>query len=90
MVTGMTKRKATITVDPEKAAEANRLLGSSNFSLTVERALDLLIRHEQGRRDLEAYERQPLTTDEAGPAHDRLVGDPTDDTDWAALYPEAS
>jgi hypothetical protein len=86
----MTKRKTAITVDPTKVDLANSLIGSDNFSATVDRALDLLIRHEQGRRDVEAYQRQPLTSDEGAFGDHRLMGDPTDDTDWAALYPEVS
>lgn len=78
----MTKRKATITVDPDKAEEANRLTGSANFSLTVDRALDALIRQERTRRDVEAYARIPqeegLAAARARPA--------LDDTNWEELY----
>lgn len=78
----MTKRKATITVDPDKADEANRLTGSDNFSATVDKALDLLIRQERGQRDLEAYQRIPQ---EAGLA--RAGARPVlDDTDWEDIY----
>jgi Arc/MetJ family transcription regulator len=84
----MTKRKTAITVDPDKAEAATRLLGTTNFSEIVDRALTVLIREEQGRRDLEAYERQPLTAEEralcalgSAPALD-------DDVDWEALHPE--
>jgi hypothetical protein len=82
----MTKRKTSITVDGAKADVATSLAGTSSFSETVDRALDALIREEQARRDLDAYERLPLTDDEAGLAQGQLVGDPTDDTDWASLY----
>lgn len=82
----MTKRKATITVDPEKAAEANRLVGSTNFSATVEKALDLLIRQEHGRRDAEAYERQPPTAEELAFVGTDSEAVLDDDTDWETLY----
>lgn len=84
----MTKRRATITVDPNKADEANRLTGSDNFSATVDKALDLLIRQERGRRDAEAYERQPLTAEElafAGTDSDA----PLDGDDWETKYRDA-
>lgn len=72
-------------VDSEKAEEAIRLAGGDNFCQTVELALDLLIRRERGRRDVEAYERIPQ---ERGLARIRLnVPDwVEDDIDWEELY----
>jgi Arc/MetJ family transcription regulator len=82
---GMTKRKTSITVDPEKAARAERLLGTANFSETVDRALDALIRQERRRLDLEAYAATPETPDERALMGTTLSG-VDDDTDWSELY----
>jgi hypothetical protein len=81
MMEGMTKRRATITVDPDKVDEANRLTGSDNFSQTVDKALDALIRQERLRQDVEAYARIPQ---ERGLGRDSLLvpADLDDDTDW--------
>lgn len=74
----MPKRKTAITVDPAKADRASILLGTTNFSEVVDRALDMLIREEQGRQDMEAYARIPQ---EAGLA-DAGARPVLDDTDW--------
>lgn len=81
----MTKHKATITVDEDKAQQACDLAGTTNFSRAVDLALEVFIRQEQGRRDAEAYERIPLTLDETGPPRP-AVGDPSDGTDWEEIY----
>lgn len=81
----MTKHKATITVDEDKAQQACDLAGTTNFSRAVDMALEVFIRQERSRRDAEAYERQPLTLDETGPPRP-ATGDPSDDTDWEGLY----
>jgi hypothetical protein len=81
----MTKRKTSITVDPVKADRAAALIGSVNFSETVDRALDALIRQERNRLDLEAYTRSPETDDERALAAASLTG-VDDDADWEALY----
>jgi hypothetical protein len=83
---GMTKRKTSITVDPEKADRAGRLVGSSNFSETVDRALDALIRQERARRDIAAYEQLPETADELAMARSSLTGVDDDGTDWTGIY----
>ena len=86
MLLGMTtKRKTSITVDQAKAARAGELIGSANFSETVDRALDALIRQERNRLDVEAYALTPETTDERALVPTTLSG-VDDDTDWAALY----
>jgi Arc/MetJ family transcription regulator len=82
---GMTKRKTSITVDPDKAERAGQLIGSSNFSETVDRALDALIREERARRDLEAYTETPEIDDERALVPSRLTG-VDDDTEWTQLY----
>jgi Arc/MetJ family transcription regulator len=81
----MTKRKTSITVDPAKAARAGQLLGTANFSETVDRALDALIRQERRRLDLEAYTATPETPDERALVRSTWSG-VEDDTDWAELY----
>jgi hypothetical protein len=81
----MTKRKTSITVDPAKAERAGELIGSANFSETVDRALDALIRQERHRRDLEAYAITPETAEERALVRSALSG-VDDDTDWATLY----
>lgn len=83
----MTKQKATITVDPLLAEQAMALADTVNFSQAVGVALEAFVRAERGRRDVEAYERQPLTVDETGPPRP-ATGDASDDTDWEAIYRE--
>jgi len=83
----MAKRKATITVDPEKLGEARRLSGAGSNSETIDRALGALIRRERLRQDVAAYAGQPQTREEIAlteqvPDWDGLQ----DDTDWDALY----
>lgn len=78
----MPKRKTAITVDPVKADRASALLGTTNFSETVDRALDVLIRQEQGRRDVEAYARIPEEPGLAAAGARPVL----DDTDWEEIY----
>jgi Arc/MetJ family transcription regulator len=82
---GMTKHKATITVDEDKAQRACDLAGTTNFSHAVDLALQVFILQEQGRRDAETYEHMPLTVDETGPPRP-AAGDPSDNTDWEEIY----
>ena len=64
-----------------------RLSGRPTVSGVIDAALDAYIRAERTRRDVEAYERMPVTEDEfrtidLGVKLD--LGD--DDVDYAALY----
>ena len=83
----MARGKVTITLDRDKAEKAMRLSGQQTVSGVIDAALDEYIRTERTRRDVEAYERMPVTEDEfrtfdLGGKLD--LGD--DDVDYAALY----
>jgi hypothetical protein len=82
----MAKDKVTITLDRTKASQARSLVGAGSTSEVIDLALDRLIRAEQLRADIAAYQRVPPTEAEAQLA---AVGDLSaldDDTDWEALY----
>ena len=89
MISGMAKKKATITVERRKIDEARRLTGAASTSATIDLALDMLIRGERLRRDILAYTGAPPTEDELALA---TISPPWDDladaTDWDALYVE--
>src|SRR3954468_11404989 len=81
-IRGMSREKATITLDRDKAALAQSLVGAASTSAVVDLALDRLIRAERLRRDIEAYRQAPPTQEEIALA---LAGDPgdlADDVDW--------
>jgi len=84
---GMARRKATITVDQERLAEARRLTGAPSASATIDLALGQLIRAARIQADVRAYALEPQSADEIA-----LAGVPvdlsaiSDETDWAALY----
>jgi len=83
----MTRRKATITVDGDKLAEARRLARASSNSGTIDIALDTLIHQARLRHDVAAYAQRPPSDEDVG--LDQLGADwrdLTDDTDWASLY----
>jgi len=85
-MSGMAKDKVTITLDRTKASQARSLVGAGSTSEVIDLALDRLIRAEQLRADIAAYQRVPPTEAEAQLA---AVGDLSaldDDTDWEALY----
>jgi hypothetical protein len=87
-MTSMAKDKVTITLDRAKAARARALAGSSSTSEVIDLALDRLIRAEQLRADIAAYQRVPPTDAEIDLG---MMGDRAglaDETDWASLYPE--
>lgn len=85
-MTGMTRRKVTVSVDGKVADKAFDLAGERTFSAVVERGLQALIREERARRDLEAYIRVPQTAEELAmdAVHQGPVDD-TDDVDWEAI-----
>jgi hypothetical protein len=83
----MAKEKATITVDRDKLEMAKALVGAGSISETIDIALARLIRAEQLRRDVAAYARQPLTTDELGVADLPAEFDlDDDDVDYDKVY----
>jgi len=83
----MAKRKATITVDGEKLAEARRLTRGSSNSGTIDIALDRLIHQERLRHDLAAYAKHPPSDEDAALAQSSVDWrELADDTDWTALY----
>jgi len=86
----MGKEKATITIDRAKAAHARDISGARSTSEVVDRALDVFIRTEQLRADVEAYRKVPPSQSEIDVA---LIADAEgldDDTDWQALYADMS
>jgi len=84
----MGKDKVTITLDRAKAARARALVGSSSTSEVIDLALERLIRTEQLRADIAAYQQVPPTDAEIQLG---MMGDYSglaDETDWSGLYPE--
>lgn len=51
----MAKTKLSVTISPERLAEARRLTGTSNVSAVVDEALVALIEREQERRWIDAH-----------------------------------
>lgn len=87
-IASMAKDKVTITLDRAKAARARALVGSSSTSEVIDLALDRLIRAEQLRTDIAAYQLIPPTDREIQLG---MMGDYSglaDETDWSGLYPE--
>lgn len=82
----MAREKVTLTMDREKAAIARELAGAASTSDAVDIALDAYIAREQLRRDIDAYRRQPQTTEELQLADQSSRGDLDDETDWELLY----
>lgn len=83
----MARNKATITLDREKVARAGSLIGERTMSDVVDVALDRLIQAEELRRDIAAYARQPLGTDELATTDLAVEFDLADvDVDYEALY----
>lgn len=85
---GMGRVKATITLDRDKALLAQQLSGAASTSAAVDAALDCLIRVQQLRRDVAAYQRHPATDAEIAVALAGFHAHLDDDVDWDALYPE--
>jgi Bacterial antitoxin of type II TA system, VapB len=86
-IPGMARGKVTITLDRDKADKAMRLSGRQTVSGVIDAALDEYIRAERTRRDVEAYQRMPVTDDELRTIDlggKSGLGD--DDVDYAALY----
>ena len=78
-----------MTIDREKLERAKALIRVRTMSETIDVALDRLIRGEQLRRDVAAYAREPLTSDELKLGHVPLDLDlDDDDVDYEALYGE--
>lgn len=86
----MAREKVTITLDRAKAEAARGLVGAGSTSEVVDIALDRLLRTERLRRDVEAYRRTPPTEEERGLAEFADAAGLADETDWAALYADAS
>lgn len=83
----MARSKATITLDRGKVAKAASLIGERTMSEVIDVALDRLIGAEELRRDIAAYARQPLGTDELAVADLAVELDLADaDVDYEALY----
>jgi hypothetical protein len=83
----MARSKATLTVDRHKVHAAMELTGQATMSDVVDLALDRLIRAGRLQRDMAAYRRTPMTSDEmttAGLPVRLDLGD--EDTDYDALY----
>lgn len=81
----MARSLVTITLDTDKAAQAQALLGAVSTSEVIDRALDRLLYLERLRQDIAAYKKHPPTDEELAMA---LAGDVSgldDDTDWEAL-----
>ena len=83
----MAREKATITLDREKVARAQALIGGRSMSDVVDVALERLITIEQLRRDVEAYGGSPLSVDELAVADLPVRFDLGDEeVDYDALY----
>ena len=83
----MSKSKATITLDKDKASKAAALVGARSLSATIDMALDRLIRAEQLRHDLAAYAQRPPDDYELAIADLPVDFDLADeDVDYEALY----
>jgi len=83
----MAKTKVSVTLDPEKLAQARGLLGAATLSEVLDVALGRLITDELERRHIAGYLRRPLGEDEdAWAAVERDPTDIADDVDWAELY----
>lgn len=83
----MAREKATITLDREKVARAQALVGGRSMSDVVDVALDRLITIEQLRLDVEAYGRSPLSADELAVSDLPVQFDLGDEeVDYDALY----
>jgi hypothetical protein len=85
----MARAKVTITLDRSKAEDARTLLGANSTSEAIDVALDRLIRAERLRSDIAAYRRVPPSEDIETAAH-APMDDLNDETDWEALYLEAT
>ncbi|MEJ7844744.1 MAG: hypothetical protein WKF93_03790 [Acidimicrobiales bacterium] len=86
-VLDMARRNTTITLDREKVARVQALIGAGSMSEAVDAALDRLISIEELRRDVAAYSAVPLS------AAELAVGDlpveldlDDDDVDYDVLY----
>lgn len=79
----MARSRVTISVDRDKLAAAQAVIGTSSASATVDAALSEVLRRAQLRHDIEAYRRLPPTEDGMGlsRAHANW-GDLADETDW--------
>lgn len=87
----MAKSKTTITVDRVKLDEARRLTGAPTTSTAIDLALSELIRAERIRRDVAAYAATPPSEDEVALSRGPIDwSELADETDWDALYRDAS
>jgi hypothetical protein len=84
----MARRKATITLDREKAASAMALVEVHTMSEVIDLALSRLIHAEQLRRDIAAYRQTPLADVDIALADIPVTFDLDDaDVDYEADYP---
>jgi len=84
---GMAREKVTVTLDRQKVTAAQALIRARSISETLDAALDRLIRDEQLRRDVAAYAREPLASEELAFADLPVELDlDDDDVDYNALY----
>ena len=72
MIVGMTKRRISATVDPDRLAEAADLVAEDNVSAVLDLALLALIDQERERRWLAAH--PPLAPDDAAGGESGLLG----------------
>jgi hypothetical protein len=83
----MAREKATVTLDRDKAEAARGLLRAKSLSEAIDIALDRLIRSEQLRRDVSAYQKKPMTDAELAIADLPVALDLDDDAvDYDKLY----
>jgi hypothetical protein len=86
-IIGMSKTKASVSLDPAKVAQARELLGVPTLSELIDIALDRLIVDELERRHAAGYLRLPPDQDDNAWAEvQRESSGIADDVDWAGLY----
>jgi hypothetical protein len=83
---GMSKTKASVSLDPSKVAQARELLGVPTLSELIDIALERLIVDELERRHAAGYLRQPPDRDDAWAEVERESNGIADAVDWAGLY----
>jgi len=87
----MTKTKVSVTLDPEKVAQAREILGTPTLSELIDVALARLIESELEQRHVAGYLRlPPVSAEDAWADASRTGADIADDVDWAALYEETT
>ena len=83
----MAKTKVSVTLDPEKMAQARLLFGTPSLSELIDVALSRLIVDELERRHVAGYVRHPPeAAEDAWGDAERDPSGIADDVDWARLY----